>query len=52
MFDPTVQISLFRKLKLANRVTFLTIAKAAGRFSSIAIRRLRVRAQSHNRGYL
>jgi hypothetical protein len=28
MFDPTVQISLFRKLKLANCVTFPAIAKA------------------------
>jgi hypothetical protein len=31
MFDPTVQISLFRKLKRANRVTFPAIAKTGAR---------------------
>jgi hypothetical protein len=44
MFDPTVQISLFRKLKLANCVTISAIAKAFSPPSAAAIRRLRARS--------
>jgi hypothetical protein len=46
MFDPTVQISLLRKSKLANRVTLPVITKVRCRLSSAAIRRLRARALS------